>query len=156
MRSRNKKITQKRHWSSENWVGYITRAYGWSVVRGSFDLDFDQSIDFRLVSEKNKAIAVCFFSNLALPQQPDYEKAAQDMENLAALQQGYIDFLSIRAPHGSNMLVEGGYHGCAMSIWENEDAIKAWYHQDEHKKARLRGRDKWYQNYEIWVVAIIE
>ncbi len=74
-----------------------------------------------------------------------YEKAAEQMVELAEKQIGYIGLESVRDYAG---------YGITVSFWESLDAIKAWKEQMDHQEAQANGRDKWYSGFEMKIVEV--
>ena len=72
-----------------------------------------------------------------------YEQMANDMEELAKLQPGYLGIESARSELG-----------ITVSYWESVEAIKAWKHQVDHKQARNLGREKWYAEYHLRICKV--
>ncbi len=89
--------------------------------------------------------AVIFSSQLRPVDGDDYAKTAEHMEALAKTMPGYLGIESARG--------EGGF-GITISYWESEEAIANWKKQVEHRKAQQRGRNDWYENYDVHVAKV--
>ena len=73
----------------------------------------------------------------------DYHKTAQKMEALAKEQDGYLGIESARA-----------HVGITVSYWKDLDAITAWKNNVEHTAARKRGREQWYEQYQLRICKV--
>jgi heme-degrading monooxygenase HmoA len=65
------------------------------------------------------------------------------MEELAAVQPGYLGFESAR-----------GEVGISVSYWTDEEAARAWKQVAEHLLAQRRGRREWYADYRVRVAVV--
>ena len=74
-----------------------------------------------------------------------YGVTADRMVELAAQQPGYLGVESVRDATGL---------GITVSYWESEAAIQAWRRHAEHTLARERGRNEWYEHYELRVAKV--
>ena len=83
------------------------------------------------------------FSSLRTDVDQGYLQTAQRMEELAALQPGFLGIDSAREQVG-----------ITVSYWETEAAIAAWKAEAEHSLARERGRQDWYSAYELRVARV--
>lgn len=70
-----------------------------------------------------------------------YNAMAQRMEELAALQPGFVSFKSYSAEDGEVV---------ALSQWADEGAAREWGRQAEHLVAQGRGRSEWYADYTLF------
>ena len=73
----------------------------------------------------------------------DYEKTAERMEKLAKLQEGYLGIESAR----SNI-------GITVSYWKDLASITKWKNNIEHTEARVKGRNKWYQQHQLRICKV--
>ncbi len=77
---------------------------------------------------------------------PDgYERAADQMMELAAQQPGYIGVYSTRDTAGL---------GITASYWLDEASARAWHDHPEHSTIREQGRGKWYDWYDLHVAKV--
>lgn len=74
-----------------------------------------------------------------------YGVVADRMVELAATMPG---FLGIETAHN-----EGGF-GMTVSYWRDEASIKNWRKNAEHTQARKRGRNEWYEHFELRVAKV--
>ena len=78
------------------------------------------------------------FTTLFTENLTDYEKTAERMKKLAKLQEGYLGIESAR----SNI-------GITVSYWKDLASITKWKNNIEHTESRVKGRNKWYQQYQL-------
>ncbi|HEX7030123.1 MAG TPA: antibiotic biosynthesis monooxygenase, partial [Gammaproteobacteria bacterium] len=74
-----------------------------------------------------------------------YGETADRMVELAATMPG---FLGIETVH------DGDGHGITVSYWRDEASIKNWRANAEHAAARRRGRQEWYEHFELRVAKV--
>lgn len=72
-----------------------------------------------------------------------YNKMAEKMEILAKQQEGYLGIDSAR----SNV-------GITVSYWESLEAIKNWKANTEHMLAQQKGREQWYNWYNVRICKV--
>ncbi len=89
--------------------------------------------------------AVIFSSRRTAHDEVGYAEMAQRMVELAAQQPGLLGMESTRGMDG---------FGITVSYWESEEAIAAWRRQVDHAAARARGREHWYEHYELRVAKV--
>src|SRR5438270_7912132 len=82
------------------------------------------------------------FTNLRTPGDHGYAQTADEMEQLAAEQPGYLGLESVRDELGT---------GITVSYWESEEAIANWRRHADHLAAQKAGREKWYRAYVLRV-----
>lgn len=85
------------------------------------------------------------FTSLRRDGDHGYGVTADRMVELAAQQPGYLGVESVRGDDGL---------GITVSYWESEAAIAAWRRHAEHSLARERGRNEWYEHYELRVAKV--
>jgi heme-degrading monooxygenase HmoA len=90
-------------------------------------------------------VAVIFTSQRGEHGETDYANTAEEMEALAAQQPGYLGIESARDASG---------FGITVSYWANEDDARAWKRVAEHADAQRRGRDEWYERYDVRVATV--
>jgi heme-degrading monooxygenase HmoA len=73
----------------------------------------------------------------------DYEKTAVRMEELAKLQDGYLGIESTR-----NEI------GITVSYRKDLVSITKWKNNIEHTEDRVKGRNKWYQQYQLRICKV--
>jgi heme-degrading monooxygenase HmoA len=72
-----------------------------------------------------------------------YTEMAQKMEALAKAQKGYLGIDSAR-----NQI------GVTVSYWESLEAIKEWKTNTEHLLAQQKGREQWYNWYNVRICKV--
>lgn len=72
-----------------------------------------------------------------------YSEMAEKMETLAKQQEGFIGIESAR-----NTI------GITVSYWESLDAIKNWKANTEHLFAQQKGREQWYNWYNVKICKV--
>jgi len=72
-----------------------------------------------------------------------YSEMSEKMENLAKQQQGFLGMDSAR-----NTV------GITVSYWASLEAIKNWKQQSEHLKAQQKGREDWYNWYNVKICKV--
>lgn len=73
-----------------------------------------------------------------------YGKVAEQMEELASQQQGFLEVESARDCE----------LGITVSYWESLEAIKNWKENLTHKLAQDKGKEEWYKNYTVRVCKV--
>lgn len=72
-----------------------------------------------------------------------YIEMAEKMETLAKAQKGYLGIDSAR-----NQI------GITVSYWESLEAIKEWKTNTEHLLAQQKGREQWYNWYNVKICKV--
>ncbi|MDH6266685.1 heme-degrading monooxygenase HmoA [Rhizobium sp. SG_E_25_P2] len=88
---------------------------------------------------------VVMFSSRRCPGDNGYGDMAQRMADLAARQPGYLGVESALGDDG---------FGITNSFWANEDSIRAWKRDVDHLDAQTKGRQHWYERYEVRVARV--
>ncbi len=70
-----------------------------------------------------------------------YDDMAQQMLQLAKQQPGFLGVDSVR----------DSSRGITVSYWESEQAIAHWKLQIDHQQAQQKGREAWYENYQVHI-----
>ena len=83
------------------------------------------------------------FTTIRTDVDENYEATAQQMEELAKEQVGYLGLESARAAVG-----------ITVSYWESLEAITNWKNNLEHIVAREKGRAVWYQQYQLRICKV--
>lgn len=91
------------------------------------------------------AVAVIFLSRRRAADPEGYAAAAARMEAEAACQPGYLGIDSVRDTAGN---------GITISWWADEAAARAWHADAGHRAIQARGRDLWYDHYEVVVAEV--
>lgn len=85
------------------------------------------------------------FSSQRRAEEAGYGATADRMVELAAQQPGYLGVESVRGSDG---------FGITVSYWQSEEHILAWKRHVEHSLARERGRNEWYEHFELRVAKV--
>ena len=75
----------------------------------------------------------------------EYAESAARMDALAAEQPGYL---------GMDHARSGPELGITVSYWRDEEAIAGWRQHAEHAAIRQRGREQWYESFEVHVAKV--
>lgn len=89
--------------------------------------------------------AVIFSSQRRRDDGREYGETTQQMEELASKMPGFLGIESARGDDG---------FGITVSYWESLEAIKAWKDEPRHKVAQRRGRESFYERYEVRVCTV--
>jgi heme-degrading monooxygenase HmoA len=90
--------------------------------------------------------AVIFSSQRTAEAPQEYEAAARAREELAAKQRGFLGIESARGADG---------FGITVSYWDSLEAIRNWKDVPAHAAVQARGKNTFYERYEVRV-AIVE
>lgn len=74
-----------------------------------------------------------------------YSDTAARMLELAARQPGFLGVDSVRDPSG---------FGITVSYWASEADIARWQADAEHLRAQQRGREEWYEHFELRIAKV--
>jgi heme-degrading monooxygenase HmoA len=74
-----------------------------------------------------------------------YGATADRMVELAAQQPGFLGVETVRGEDG---------FGITVSYWTSEEAIRNWKRHAEHAAARDRGRNEWYEHFELRIARV--
>lgn len=77
-----------------------------------------------------------------------YLALAGDLKESLAKAEGFV-----RAERFSSLSNDGKL--LSLSVWENEEAVEKWRHQERHRMSQREGRDSVFENYTITVVSPI-
>ena len=96
-----------------------------------------------IVSHLQPPYYAVIFTSLLTDDLTEYESTAERMEALAKEQAGYLGI-----EYARNQL------GITVSYWRDLDAILQWKNNVEHIEARNRGREQWYQQYQLRICKV--
>ncbi|MDH4564723.1 MULTISPECIES: antibiotic biosynthesis monooxygenase [unclassified Pseudomonas] len=85
------------------------------------------------------------FTSLRSDTEQDYAATAERMLELAREQPG---FLGVESARGADGL------GITVSYWRDEESIRTWRVQAEHREAQRRGRAEWYRAFRTRVAYV--
>lgn len=90
-------------------------------------------------------VAVIFSSRRHSRPGDGYDEMADRMVELASQQPGFVDVESARGDDG---------FGITVSLWESDEAARAWKAVAEHLAAQRRGAREWYAEYTVRVARV--
>ena len=89
---------------------------------------------------------VMIFTSRPSGEDPEaYEKMAERMVELVRRQPGFLGLDWTRGPDGL---------GFTVAYWDSLEAIRNWKENAEHLVAQKKGREVWYQAYEIRIARV--
>lgn len=83
------------------------------------------------------------FTSIRTDNNVDYNEMAEEMEQLAALQRGYLGM-----EHAKEDI------SITVSYWKDLDSIKHWKANERHLIAQKTGRESWYRTYKIRICKV--
>jgi len=86
------------------------------------------------------------FVSLMSAQTPGYQQAASQMLEAVHKQPGFIAAYSVREEDGI---------GITNSYWRDIQAIEAWKNDAAHRAIQAKGKNQWYQWFQLQVCEII-
>ena len=92
---------------------------------------------------KQKPYYAVIFTSTQSEAVEGYSEMAEQMENLAKKQKGFIKLDSAR-----NTV------GITVSYWEDVEAIKNWKANSDHLFAQQKGRELWYNWYKVRICKV--
>ncbi|MFE5319333.1 antibiotic biosynthesis monooxygenase family protein [Paenibacillus sp. NPDC056579] len=95
--------------------------------------------------EANGSYYAVIFSSQRTGGDNGYNIMAEKMEQLAAEQPGFLGVESVRDAAGV---------GITISYWDSLEAIRNWKQNQLHKVAQEKGKQIWYQNYQIKICKV--
>ena len=75
-----------------------------------------------------------------------YFEMAKRMRELAINEYGCLEFTAVTE----------GVNEIAISYWESLEQIKKWKQNSEHLVAQRLGQEKWYEDYSVEIVEVID
>ena len=95
------------------------------------------------MTTNNKEYYAVIFTSKHAKNTDGYSEMADQMENLAKQQDGFLGFESARETIG-----------ITVSYWESLEAIKTWKRHTDHLVAQQKGREKWYRWYKVRICKV--
>ncbi|WP_158893134.1 MULTISPECIES: antibiotic biosynthesis monooxygenase [unclassified Pseudomonas] len=90
-------------------------------------------------------VVIAFISQRA-DEDPDYERMAARMVELAQAQPGFLGMESVRDADG---------RGITLSYWTDQAAVAAWGAHPEHRQAQRLGHERWYRWHDTRVMRLL-
>ena len=91
-------------------------------------------------------VIVVFTSRRTAAHDDEYAEMAHRMEELAALQPGFLRMASVRDPLTRE--------GITVSYFEDEESVRYWKQNVEHLEAQRRGISDFYEEYGVTVATV--
>jgi len=85
------------------------------------------------------------FTSKRTPGDNGYHDMAVQMEQLATQQPGFLGVDSVRDASGA---------GITISYWDSLEAIRNWKQVESHLAAQERGKQEWYEHYEVKICKV--
>ncbi len=83
------------------------------------------------------------FTSVLIEDTEEYQKVSADLEALAEKQDGFLGFEAARSGLG-----------LFISYWKDEEAIQNWKAVASHEIAQKRGREEWYDKFQVRVAKV--
>lgn len=90
-------------------------------------------------------VVIAFLSQRT-DEDPDYERMAARMVELAQAQPGFLGMESVRGADG---------RGITLSYWTDQAAVTAWGAHPEHRQAQRLGHERWYRWHDTRVMRLL-
>jgi heme-degrading monooxygenase HmoA len=91
-------------------------------------------------------VVILFRSRLTPEAGQDYQELDAELERLVHDQPGYVTHKSYGAADGERLTL----------VWfRDQDLLRSWKMQPRHLEAQRRGRERWYEFYEMEVAEIV-
>jgi heme-degrading monooxygenase HmoA len=100
----------------------------------------------KLQQDLSEANYLVSFISLMSPSTAGYIKAAEQMMAAVQSQDGFIAVYSARNEEGI---------GITNSYWSSLEAIEKWKAEPTHSKIQQKGKQRWYQWYQLQVCEIL-
>ncbi|WP_435923051.1 antibiotic biosynthesis monooxygenase family protein [Paenibacillus sp. DYY-L-2] len=95
--------------------------------------------------DANESYYAVIFSSQRTEGDKGYSNMAEKMERLAAEQPGFLGVESVRDASGA---------GITISYWDSLEAIRQWKQNPSHQSAQEKGKQVWYQNYNVKICKV--
>ncbi len=93
-------------------------------------------------------IGVIFELEPKLASKDAYFKKSGDLKPILEAIDGFISIERFQSINNPNRFL-------SLSFWRDENAIKSWRNQTDHRKSQKAGRDSWFDYYRLRVVSVI-
>ncbi len=101
--------------------------------------------------KENVPYYAVIFTSIQTEETKGYTEMANKMEALAKQQKGYLGIDSAR--NNTSTAISTGL-GITVSYWESLEAIKNWKTHTEHLFAQQKGREQWYNWYNVRICKV--
>ena len=93
-----------------------------------------------------RMVVILFRSRLTSEAGEDYQQLDAELEHLVRDQPGYVTHKSYTAGDGERLTL----------VWfKDVESLQSWKMQPRHLEAQCRGRERWYQYYEMEVAEVV-
>ena len=91
-------------------------------------------------------VVILFRSRLTAQAGQDYQELDAELERMVRDQPGYVTHKAYGAADGERLTL----------VWfQDQEALRAWKMQPRHLEAQRKGRERWYEFYEMEVAEIV-
>lgn len=91
-------------------------------------------------------VIIVFRSRLTAEAGEDYQALDAELERLVLDQPGYVTHKAYRAGDGERLTL----------VWfKDQESLRTWKMQPRHLEAQRRGRERWYEFYEMEVAEVV-
>ena len=91
-------------------------------------------------------VIIVFRSRLTAEAGEDYQALDAELERLVRDQPGYLTHKGYRADDGERLTL----------VWfKDQETLRSWKMQPRHLEAQRRGRERWYEFYEMEVAEVV-
>ena len=91
-------------------------------------------------------VVILFRSRLTADAGQDYQEMDAELERLVHDQPGYVSHKSYRSEDGERLTL----------VWfKDQETLRSWKTLPRHLEAQRRGRERWYQFYEMEVAEVV-
>ncbi|WP_040950863.1 antibiotic biosynthesis monooxygenase family protein [Gorillibacterium massiliense] len=97
------------------------------------------------MTQRSGSYYAVIFSSQRTEGDKGYGVTADEIEELAKQQPGFIGVEGVRDASGA---------GITVSYWESLEAIAAWKQNPAHRLAQSKGKEVWYERYQVRVCKV--
>lgn len=91
-------------------------------------------------------VVILFRSRLTSQAGQDYQDLDAELEHLVLAQPGYLGHKGYQAADGERLTL----------VWfRDQESLRAWKMLPRHLEAQRRGRERWYEHYEMDVAEVV-
>ena len=87
-------------------------------------------------------VVTVFRSRLRAEHADEFQRVADRMAEIARSMPGFISYKVFAAADGER---------CSIIEFESPELLQAWREQPEHREAQRLGRERFYEEYTLWV-----
>jgi heme-degrading monooxygenase HmoA len=90
-------------------------------------------------------LVILFRSKLSPEAGADYQSMGEEMFRHAQGQPGFVDYKEFASADGERLTVVR---------WQDEATLEQWRNDPKHRAAKMRGRERWYEQYHIEIAKV--